>query len=204
MQSLDKLDTLHYSLRGPASGNTSLPDVDSSRFAGCTSGARTITSSRGLLGACWGPPGGLLGASLGFFWTFWGPLPPPSFSYSLPIIPSSAGSNHGRRRDQLPPGWRCAAVRPGGKITLRSSRCVAFWGLLWGLLEASWGLLGGLLGASWGPLGASWWPLGASWGRLGPSLAVSGRFCAIWPFRGPSWGPLAAALGPSWGPLGPS
>ena len=27
-------------LRQPASGNTSLPDVDSSRFAGCTSGTR--------------------------------------------------------------------------------------------------------------------------------------------------------------------
>ena len=44
----------------------------------------------------------------------------------------------------------------GGKRALRSSRCVALRGLLWGLLEASWGLLGGLLGAYWGPLGASW------------------------------------------------
>ena len=48
MQSLDTLDTLHYSLRGPASGNTSLPDVDSSRFAGCTSGARTDWALGGL------------------------------------------------------------------------------------------------------------------------------------------------------------
>ena len=29
MQLLDTQDTLHYSIRGPASGNTSLPDVDS-------------------------------------------------------------------------------------------------------------------------------------------------------------------------------
>ena len=33
------MDTLHYRLRRPASGNTSPPDVESSRFAGCTIGA---------------------------------------------------------------------------------------------------------------------------------------------------------------------
>ena len=33
VQSLDTLHTLHYSIREPASGNTSLPDVDSRRFA---------------------------------------------------------------------------------------------------------------------------------------------------------------------------
>ena len=95
--------------------------------------------SGSLLGASWRP----LGSFFGPLGDFFGPLP-PSFSDSLPIFPSSAGSNHGRRRDQLPPGWRCAAVRPGGEITLHSSRYVAFGGLLWGLLEASWGLLGGL------------------------------------------------------------
>eukprot|EP00959_Pyramimonas_sp_CCMP1952_P081966 1712520-Pyramimonas_sp.AAC.1 len=49
VQSLDLLDTLHYSIRGPASGNTSLPDMDSSRFAGCTSGLRSARA----LGAFW-------------------------------------------------------------------------------------------------------------------------------------------------------
>ena len=49
----------------PASGNTSLPDVDSSRFAGCTSGARTVQSLWGFLGASWEPLGSLLGASWG-------------------------------------------------------------------------------------------------------------------------------------------
>ena len=118
-----------------------------------------------------------------------------------PHLPFSAGSNHGRRRDQLPRGWRCAAVRPGGKITLDSSRCVAFWALLWGLLEASWGLPGGLLGASWGPLGASSGPLRASWGRPGPSW---GAFAPFRPFGDrlggfprPPWGSLGVLLGPS-------
>ena len=74
MQLLDTQDTLHYSIRGPASGNTSLPDVDSSRFAGCTSGARTGQSLWGLLGALASaaPPSR---------------FPPPSFSFSRPLPP---------------------------------------------------------------------------------------------------------------------
>ena len=98
---------------------------------------------RGALGVPGGEcaPLGALGTPGGDEREWGGPLPPPSFSYSLPIIPSSAGSNHGVRRDQLPPGWRCAAVRAGGgnNIALQS---------LCGLLGASLGLDGGILAAS--------------------------------------------------------
>ena len=154
-------------------------------------------------GASWEPVGGLLEASWELLWVSFGlfgglsPLPPfhiPSPS-SLPapaLIMGAAVTN-----------FHLAGAAPhfaqGGKISLRSSRCVAFWGLLWGLLEASWGLLGGLLGASWGPLGASWWPLGASWGRLGPSW---GAFAPFRPFGSrlgglsrPPWGSLGVLLG---------
>ena len=193
---------MRYSIRGPASGNTSLPDVDSSRFAGCTSGARTVTSSRGLLGASWGPLGGLLGVSFCLLGTSLGPLPPPSFSYTLPIFPSNAGSNHGRRSDQLPPGWRCAAVRPGEKsITLQS---------LCGLLGASLGSLGGFLGTSWRPLGGFLGPLGGLFGASsGPLGGVLGRLGALLRRFAPSetvWGAsrgrLGALLGSFWAVLG--
>ena len=163
MQQLDTLGTLHYRLRRkrcrsarhfrtwiPLASRGARPEHVQSRRRG---------ASWEPVGASWRP----LGSFFGFFWTFWGPLPPPSFSYSLPIIPSSAGSNHGRRRDQLPPGWRCAAVRPGGKnnITLQS---------LCGLWGASLGPFGGFLGTSrrspGGFLGPSGGLLGASWGLL--------------------------------------
>ena len=163
MQSLDNLDTLHYSLRGPASGNTSLPDVDSSRFAGCTSGARTVTSSRGLLGASWGPPGGLLGASLGLLGTSLGLSPPPfqtpspSSLPALALIMGAAVTN-----------FHLAGAAPQFAQGKRHYTPVVVWpfGRFFG---ASWRLLGDFLEASWGLLGAPWGLLGGLLGPLGAS-----------------------------------
>ena len=70
----------------------------------------------------WELPGALL-ACLGLSWGALGlcypslpPPPIPRFPPPLPLFLSSASSNHGRRRDQLPSGWRCAAVRQGRDI----------------------------------------------------------------------------------------
>ena len=88
MQSLDTLDTLHYSILGPASGNTSLLDVDSSRFAGCTSGARTVQSLWGLLGGlASATPPSRLPPSLLFL------LPSPSSLPAPALITDAAATN---------------------------------------------------------------------------------------------------------------
>eukprot|EP00959_Pyramimonas_sp_CCMP1952_P067087 1400683-Pyramimonas_sp.AAC.1 len=53
--------------------NTSLPDVDSFRFARCLSGPRTV-QLWDLFGAYWGLLGGFLGASWGHQGASSGPL----------------------------------------------------------------------------------------------------------------------------------
>ena len=159
-------------------------------------------------------------------------LPPasplPSFPSHVHFLPSSAGSNHGRRRDQLHLGGAAPRFARGGEVffnnspaggvslnhkrALHSSRCRAFWGPLVGFLEASWGLLE----ASCGPLVASWGRLGRSWGAFAPfgpfggclgglsrppwgSLGVLlGRLGSLLGHLGPSWGHHGAILGPSW------
>ena len=77
MQPLDTLDTLHYSLRGPASGNTSLPDVDSWAYAAPpTPWGSPGRSLGGLLAALLRPLGGRFWASWGLFGASWGLLGP--------------------------------------------------------------------------------------------------------------------------------
>ena len=155
MQSLETLDTLHYSLRGPASGNTSLPDVDSSRFAGCTSGARTVQSLWGFLGASWEPLGSLLGASLGLFGASLGPF----------------GAPWGR------PGPSWGALTPsgpfGGHLGGLSRPPWGSLGVLLGRFGSLLDRLGGLFWPSRGPLGPSWGPLGGLLGRLGAFLEAA-------------------------------
>ena len=80
----------------------------------------------------------------------------------------------------------------GGKMTLQSSRCVAFGGFF----GAFWKLLGEFLDASWGLFGARWGPLGGLLGPLGGVLdslrALLGRLAPSEPVLGASLGRLGA------------
>ena len=136
------------------------PDVDSSRFAGCTSGARTVQSLWGFLGASWEPLGSLLGASLGLFGAFWGPL-----GTSWAVLGRSYAVWPLRR-----PSWRPLAAALG-----------LSWGPLgpfWEPIGPSWGPLLAVSGPSWAVLGTPWGPLGPSWGLLGGCLGRHGLLSA--------------------------
>ena len=139
----------------PASGNTSLPDVDSPRFAENTSGTRNMFIRRlGALWALWDRSEAVLEPS----WT-------------------SLGSPWGPSWASLGPSWAPLGLswRSPGAL-LGPSRAVL--GLFWAILAPSWAVLGlswAILGPSWAFLGLSWGPLGPSWGDLGGLRGRLGR-----------------------------
>ena len=112
--------------------------MDSSRFAGCTSGARTVKSWSGLLGASWGRLGGLFGAS----WA------------SLGLLGASWG--------RLGQSW--GALAPFGPF---GGRLGGFSGPPWGVLGVFLGRFGSLLDSLGCLFGHYWDPLGPSRSSLG-------------------------------------
>ena len=150
----------------PASGNTSLPDVDSSRFAGRTSGMRKVRL-RPL-----GPP-----RRTAFLLTSWGPEGP-----SFPL--------EGRLEDDL------GLLAVLGAILRPVWALMAVLGLSWPSFGALLGRLGLVWGASWAVVtaGGGWGrddgpepcTLAPSWLPLGPPLGA---------LLGPSWAPRGPFLG---------
>ena len=121
--------------------------------------------------ACWGPPGGALGASWGLLGGLLGPL-----RGLLGPLGSASGASGGL----FGPSW-------GGRLEM-SVRVPP--------LEP-------LLGPSWVPLGPSW-SVGKPKRREGQTTFKNLTEICDFGLLGQSWDASWGSLGASWGPLGPS